>query len=161
MSSSTRRTDFLIRPGAIGRIKKSVLRVHDPMKRRGFTMLEMIVAAALLGTLLVVSLNMLGAAADWRRAADRRQLALFEAGNIMERIAARPWDQLTDEALADVRLPERIGRRLPGAELKIEVTDSPPTEKPASKRIAVSIRWRDRAGTLLPPVGLTTWRTKI
>ncbi|MBU4273499.1 MAG: hypothetical protein KKA28_16690 [Planctomycetes bacterium] len=122
------------------------------------TILELVVAGALLGTLLVVCLKMIGAVADWRRESDRRQLALFEAANLMERVADRPWDELTPEAVAAVRLPDNIRERLPGAELKIEVSDSPPERKPPSKRIAVSIRWRDRAGRMLPPVSIATWR---
>ncbi len=128
------------------------------MNRRGFTMLEMVVAAALLGTLLIVTLKMLGAVADWRRDADRRQLAVIEAANVMEWLSARPWDELTPEAVADVRLPESVTRQLPGAELKIEVVDSPAGEKPPAKRIAVSIRWRDRAGRMVQPVAVTMWR---
>lgn len=130
----------------------------DPMNRRGMTILELVIAGALLGTLLIVCLKMLGAVGDWRHVADSRQLALFEVANVMERIASLPWDELTPEAAADVRLPDNIRRRLTGAELKIEVSDSPPERKPSSKRITVSIRWRDRAGRMLPPVGITTWR---
>ena len=128
------------------------------MNRRGMTILELVIAGALLGTLLIVSLKMIGAVGDWRREADRRQLALFEVANLMERVAARPWSELTPEADDDVRLSDNIRQRLPGAELKIEVSDSPPERKPTSKRIAVSIRWRDRAGRMLPLVSITTWR---
>ncbi len=122
------------------------------------TILELVIAGALLGTLLIVCLKMLGAVADWRRESDRRQLALFEVANVMERIASLPWDELTPEAVTAVRLPDNIRQRLPGAELKIEVSDSPPERKPPSKRIVVSIRRRDRAGRMLPPVGIATWR---
>ena len=61
------------------------------MTRRGMTLLELVVAGALLGTLLVVCLQLLAATAAQRRAADQRQLAVLEVGNVMERLAARPW----------------------------------------------------------------------
>ena len=45
------------------------------MTRRGMTLLELAVAGTLLGTLLVVCLQLLQATAAQRRAADQRQLA--------------------------------------------------------------------------------------
>ncbi len=159
------------------------------------TLLELAVAGALLGTLLVVCLQLLQATAAQRRLADQRQLALLEVGNVLERLAARPWSDLeTGEKTTvapgkgtvpfssnenrDSPQPVRkgtvpsssnenrdspqpvdlawLGNRLPGAELKIEVTTT--SDEPSAKRIAVSLRWQDRNGRYLPPVGITTWR---
>ena len=47
------------------------------MTRRGMMMLEAIVAGTLLGTLLVICLQLLSAAAAQRRAADQRQCAIL------------------------------------------------------------------------------------
>ena len=47
--------------------------------RRGMTLLELVVAGALLGTMLVVCLQLLAATAAQRRTADQRQLALLKS----------------------------------------------------------------------------------
>jgi type II secretory pathway pseudopilin PulG len=129
------------------------------MVRRGMTLLELAVAGTLLGTLLVVCLQLLQATAAQRRAADQRQLALVEVGNVLERVAARRWADLTSESVAGEKPSAWLGDRLPGAELKIEL--SAPSGEPVAKRIAVALRWRDRNGRYLPPVKITTWRYKI
>ena len=128
------------------------------MARRGALLLELVVAGALLGTLMVISLQLLAATAEQRRVADQRQLALFEVENAMERLAARPWNELTPQAAAAGQLPPSVRDRLPGAEVKVEVT-APPAE-PLAKRIAVSLRWQDNAGQFVKPVRIVTWRWK-
>jgi hypothetical protein len=129
------------------------------MIRRGTTLIELAVAGTLLGTLLVVCLQLLTATAAQRRAADQRQLALFEVGNVMERLAARPWANLTPKTAADEKLSAALGDRLPGAELKVEVAASPADS--SVKRITVSLRWQDRYGRFLAPVKITTWRYRF
>ncbi len=131
------------------------------MARRGFSLLELAVAGALLGALLVVCLQLIGAMAAQRRAADQRRLAVVEVGNILERLAARPWDELTSKNVGQEmeekeKLSPQAASRLPGAELKIEVTQ--PAKEPDARRIVVSLRWQDAAGVLLPPVRIATWR---
>lgn len=126
--------------------------------RRGMALLESAVAAALLGTLLVVCLQLLAATAEQRRAADQRQLAIIEVENAMEPLAARPWAELTPQAVAAPQLPPSVRTRLPEAELKVEVT-APPAE-PLAKRIAVSLRWQDHAGQFMQPIRIVTWRWK-
>ena len=101
-----------------------IQRMAMKMVRRGMTLLELAVAGALLGTLMVVCLQLLAATAEQRRAADQRQLAILEVENAMERLAARPWAELTPEAVAAPQLSPSIRNRLPGAELKVEVTDA-------------------------------------
>ncbi len=124
--------------------------------RRGMTLLELAVACTLLGTLLVVCLQLLSATAAQRLAADQRQLALIEVGNVLERVAAGRWADLTAKNLAAEKPSAWLGNRLPGAELKIEAVAS--STEPDAKRITVSLRWRDRTGRFLPPVAVTTWR---
>ena len=121
--------------------------------------IELVVAGAIVGTLLVVCLQLLSAAAAQRRAADQRQCALVELGNVMEQIAARPWAELTTAALSHEKLSPSADGQLPGAELKIEVFTS--ADEPGAKRITAALRWQDRSGQLLAPVTLTTWRYKI
>ena len=124
--------------------------------RRGTMILELVVAGALLGTLLVVCLEMFSAAAAQRRAADQRNCAVLELGNVMERVAARPWAELTTSAVARERLSPSAAGQLPAAELKIEVS-TPPAE-PAAKQITAALRWEDRSRRLVAPLRLTTWK---
>jgi hypothetical protein len=118
--------------------------------------LELVAASALLGTLLIVCLEMFSAVAAQRRAADQRNCALVELGNVMERLAARPWPELTTSALAGQRLSDWATGQLPGAELQTEVS-TPPGE-PSVKRITVTLRWEDRSRRLVAPLRLTTWK---
>jgi hypothetical protein len=126
--------------------------------RRGIAVLELVVASALLGTLLIVCLQLLSVAAAQRRAADERQLALIEASNVVERLAVRPWNELTPK-MPLPQLSPAVGSRLPGSELSVEVTA--PDAQPDLKRIVVSLRWQDRAGQYVSPVKITTWRWKL
>ncbi len=129
------------------------------MTRRGMMMIELAVAGALVGTLLVVCLQLLSAALAQRRAADQRQCALLELGNVMEQVTARPWAELTTAVLSQEKLSQSANSQLPGAELKIEV--SPLADESNAKRITAALRWQDRSGQLLVPMTLTTWRYKI
>jgi Tfp pilus assembly protein PilV len=121
------------------------------------TLLELVVAAALLGTILIICLQLLAATAQQRRHADQRQLALVEVENTMERLAAWPWNELTPKTTAG-QLSPTVRSRLPGAELKVEVTTS--SAEPSAKRIAVTLRWQDHSGQFEKPVTIVTWRWK-
>ena len=127
------------------------------MHRRGTTLLELVAAAALLGTVLVICLQLLGATAAQRRHIDQRQLALMEVENTMERLAARPWNELTPQTTAG-QLSTAVRSRLSDAGMKIEVTT--PAGEPSAKRIAVSLRWKDGSGQFVKPVRIVTWRWK-
>jgi hypothetical protein len=128
------------------------------MVRRGMGVIELVVAGTLLGTLLVICLQLLTVTAAQRRIAEQRQLAVIELGNVMERLTVRPWGELTSKAGAAVKLSPSVAARLPGADLSIEVTASPADTD--VKRIVVSLRWKDRSGQFVSPVKITTWRWK-
>lgn len=112
--------------------------------RRGFTLLELLAAAVMIGAMLAMVLPLLGWVAAERRAVARRERAALEASNLMERIAARPWEAISNEELGRERLGEAAARVLPHASLGVEVAelDGPP----AAKRVAITIRWDDRPG---------------
>jgi Tfp pilus assembly protein PilV len=124
--------------------------------RRGMTLVELFVAATMLGMLLVVCVQLLSATAAQRRAADQRQLAIMELSNVLERIAARPWADLTPQAFAAEKPSAEAVEKLPEAELKVEVTT--PSAEPKAKRITVSLRWQDRNSQFVAPVKITTWK---
>jgi hypothetical protein len=118
--------------------------------------LELVAASALLGTLLIVCLEVFSAADAQRRAAEQRNCAIVELGNIMERVAARPWPELATSAVAGQRLSDWAAQQLPAAELRIEV--STPPAQPGAKQITATLRWEDRSRRLVAPLRLTTWK---
>ena len=125
------------------------------MKRNGFLVIELAVAVTLLAAAMAAWVAMLAFVAANRRAAADRQLALQEAGNLMERLTAMPLAELQPDKPPKLALsPE--AQRLPGVQSSIEV--SRVAGPPKALRLAVSLRWEDRHGRLAPPVRLVAWR---
>ena len=123
--------------------------------RRGFTLLELSVACVLLAVAMVVALQLLGWVALERRAAERRQWAIQEVANVMEHFTARGWENATLDQAKAIQLSKPAREVLPDAELMVAVTT--PESVPATKRISVELKWRNRAGEFDAPVRLTTW----
>jgi hypothetical protein len=117
-------------------------------------MVEVVLAAFMLGIGMTLTMKMLGWVALERRVAERRECAVQEAANLMERLGAFRWNELTDERARRLALSERARAALPGAELSVRV------ERPAddARRLVVNLRWRNRAGSFDRPVRLTSWR---
>jgi hypothetical protein len=123
---------------------------------RGYLLLEMLAAAALVTTLVVVSTQMLEASAAQRLAMRHRQVAMEEAANLLERIAARPWSQLTPAAVAHEPLSDDARQALPGGTLSIELR--PEGGPPAARQVLVTVAWREAAGREPLAVRLAAWR---
>jgi hypothetical protein len=115
----------------------------------------LLAAAAMVGVVLAVMVPVIGWAAAERRAVARRERAMLEAANLMERLAPRPWETITRDELKGVRLSESAAAALPGAELTIDVAEI--ARPPAAKRIGVAIRWRERPGVDAAPVRLSAF----
>ena len=126
------------------------------MTRRGITILEVTVAGGLLAAMMAMCLQMLQATSAQHRAAEIRQTAIREAGNVVERLRGTPWDDLTDQNAEKMQLSEDARHGLPGGELNIELAQSP--DVPDAKRITVRVRWQNRAGQFVRPVQLVVWR---
>jgi Tfp pilus assembly protein PilE len=126
------------------------------ISRRGIGILELLVAGILLGTLMTLCLEFFGAVAGQRRALQQRQAATQEVANVMERIAARPWESLTTERLKEVPFSEEAKAQLPEAQMEIDVAT--PADDPTAKRVTVSVQWQNAAGELVRPVRLVAWR---
>ena len=129
--------------------------------RRGVSLLELMVATMLLAAIMTVCLQMLTVTAAQHRALEDRQTAIREAANLMERLSAKAWDDLTAESVRDVQLSEQARRSLPDANLEIKLTSPPITSsdgEPDTKRIAVAVHWQQRAGEPRRHVQLVAWR---
>lgn len=125
-------------------------------RSRGMSLLEMAVAGVLLAVLAGVCLKFFVAVAAQRRSLAERQTALREATNLMERLAARPWKELTPEKLDELKLSPVAAAVLGEAELKIETTQT--ADAPAGKRITLRLSWPDTSGAATNAVQLTCWR---
>lgn len=123
--------------------------------RRGYTLIELTIASLLLGT----AMGLIAPALIWiareRRAADRRQEALQEVQNVLERLTARPWEAVTADLAGETQIDERVRDQLPEAKLSVEVTTVP--DDTEAKRIAVELKWENGPERPAAPVRLTAW----
>jgi hypothetical protein len=109
----------------------------------------------LLGAVMAIAIPSLGLVGHQRRAAERRQQAMLEVENLMERFTATGWNGVSAESAAQLKLAADVERQLPGAALQCTVTaQSSPLE---AKRIQIELTWSNRAGESVAPVRLTTW----
>lgn len=125
--------------------------------RRGALLAEMTIAAAMLAVVMVLTVKVLGFAGQQRRSAEQRQRAMLEVANLMERITAEPFEEVTPERAHRLSIAPETARSLPGAEVAVEVTEERPGPNRSGKRIAVRLRWKGRSGEWEAPARLTTW----
>jgi len=125
-------------------------------QRRGFTLLEVSVAGALLAVATLLAVQTRGVHAAAGRAQSAEQIALAEAENLLERLTVWPWDELDSENLQGLTLDDAAAAALSGATL--EVTVDPPRGAPPAKRIAVQITYAGAGGPAARSVRLVAWR---
>jgi len=127
------------------------------MKRRsGFTILETLVAVAMLTALLAVAMQVCTATAAQRRQTQQQLVAVEETANVMERVAALPWDDLTPEGVGKIELSTVAEEALPEAALTIDLAEA--KGKPAGRRVAVTLEWAPRAAGPPSQTQLVAWR---
>jgi len=124
-------------------------------RRRGFGLIEMAVTGLLLAVAMAATLQVVGWVALDRRAVERRERAVLEVSNLMERVASRPWDELSTEALVGLKLSASSAAFLPGSNLSLKVI--PSDDPPIRKQIVIEIRWRDRSARTEAPVRVVAW----
>lgn len=125
-------------------------------RRRAFTLIELTASCLVLAGLLTVCLQLVQATQAARRASSQRQVALEEASNALERIAALEFGELT-VARAESLLPaEAIARRLPGG--RVAVVVDPSADAWGAKRVAVTVAWRSFSEEPEKTVHLVAWK---
>jgi hypothetical protein len=117
----------------------------------------MAISGAMLMMAMALTVKVLGWIGVERRNYERRQCALQEADNLMERLTSRPFEAVSAATVKQMALSEQARRALPSAELQIEVVENDRSGGPGSKRVALRLRWRSRSGEWDSPVRLTTW----
>ncbi|MCA9121651.1 MAG: hypothetical protein H6822_36345 [Planctomycetaceae bacterium] len=90
-----------------------------------------------------------------RRDVDRRILASREAGNLMEQVTAKPWDQITTDTLAELALSEECATSLPEARLQVSVASAADS---IGKQITLEIDWVTMPDQRVVPLRLIAWR---
>lgn len=124
-----------------------------PIQQRAVILYEALMALALAMALSVGVAQILTVAVQQRRLARQHAAAVREAGNLMEQLALRSWEE-TAPGRAPVSLSESCRLWLPDAELKLEIAD----EEPGARRIRVEIAWPDLSGRPGKPVCLVGWK---
>jgi Tfp pilus assembly protein PilV len=127
-------------------------------RRTGSLLIEVSVAMLLLAAAFAGVAQLLVAAGREQRAMAQRQLATREAANVLEEIAARPYDQVTMESVAGFELSSEAQQQLPAGHVSIRVVDDP--EPPTARQIHVEVGWQNLAGRE-ERVQLTAWKYEV
>ena len=83
-------------------------------------------ATVMLMIAMTLTVKVLGWVALERRAAERRQRAVMEVANVMERITAYPFEEVTPDLARRITLSETARRSLPDSELAVDVERGAP-----------------------------------
>jgi hypothetical protein len=124
-------------------------------RRRAMSLLEITLAAGLLGVLMTVSVQMLRVMGDRQRAADRRAAALQTVQALAEQLENMPWDELSAGAADELAIPDTISRYLPGAKLSVTVSEE--SEPVVARRLTLELKWNGPHSEPVAPVRVTTW----
>jgi prepilin-type N-terminal cleavage/methylation domain-containing protein len=127
-------------------------------KRRGFTLWETLVALLVLSALTSLCLQFFAAASDQRRQVFAQLTATQEAANLLERVEALAWSDLTAASAAKLQLSDQARQTLPDPRVEILVDE--PSGTPPARRVAASVRWRPQPGEPEREVRLVAWRYK-
>jgi Tfp pilus assembly protein PilV len=127
-------------------------------------MVEVTLTVVLLAVAMTTVVQVLGWTATERRAIERRQWAIQEVANLMERLTAEPYDAVTADSARTMALSGSIAAKLPEPELTIDVAEARADAgqgqgqgRGEAKRLAIRLSWRNRAGLREAPVRLTAW----
>ncbi len=96
-----------------------------PRARRGSLLAEVGIATVVLLIVMGMTVRVLATVAQERRAASDCQRGILEAGNLMERITAHDFDEVTPDFVRKIAVSESARRALRDPELSIEVGSGP------------------------------------
>lgn len=124
--------------------------------RRGFTIVEMIVTMMILGALAAAVVPTLRWVNLQRTETERRLIAQQEAGNLLERAATVPWNELGPETGKDWPLSPEGVAALPGGRVVVSVQEEAGAS-PATKAVRVEVHWTSSVRRSEAPVQVTAW----
>ena len=125
-------------------------------RRFGISMTEMVVTVAITTLVMVGGLQLITLANRQGGVVENQRLACLEAGNIMEQIMCRPWDEVTAEGLSSLPLSEACRAALPEARLHVAI-DTDGTDQDA-RRITVQLDWAVNSVHRSKSIHLVAWR---
>ena len=140
-------------PRSNGNIRADLSR-RGGRPRRGALLLELVISGALLGVVVSAAIPTLAWITRERQFSRQRQVAQLEVGNLMERLAALEWDELTLERGAQTEPSPSLREQIPDAKLTVAVTDDSVAQ---ARRVLIELRWEVVPGRPAPPVRLVTW----
>jgi prepilin-type N-terminal cleavage/methylation domain-containing protein len=122
-------------------------------RRRAFTLMEVIAVTAMLGVVLGLTAQVLGAVNRHAQAAEHQAIALRTLENCLERITNLPWEDLEPAAIEATLLPGDLRSRWPKAKLTgaVKIVEGPLEAKQITLRLSLTGASRSRAARL------TTW----
>lgn len=119
--------------------------------RTGVTLIETVVAAAILSILFSVMARFLVRLREVDASAEQRQIALRTVENLMERGVA---GVRRTGALPALALPPEVLERLRDGQLAVDIG---PRDAAGFAAVTLKLSWTNRAGARTEPVGLTAW----
>ncbi len=127
--------------------------------RRGSLLAEVGISMVVLVIVMGLTVKVLATIAQERRAAADRQLGALEAGNLMERITAHPFDQVTPELARSISVSDLTRRSLRDCEMAVDLSggEKNATGVQSAKRVMIRLRWKGAGGQWQAPVRLTSW----
>ncbi len=117
--------------------------------------MEVLVASGVLAVVATIAIGMFSLTATARRSSDRREIALQEAANAVERASAIPFTELTADRLAQIKLSPAVAELLNGARLSLAV--EPADDELPARHVTVDVSWISASGASEPPVRLDFW----
>ncbi|MBM83257.1 MAG: hypothetical protein CMJ78_22070 [Planctomycetaceae bacterium] len=119
------------------------------------SLVEMIVSTVLLVAVFSAAAPVMSWSMQQQSLAGKRRVANQEVFNLMELATANSWESVNSENLSRLSLSSEAQKSLSDADLEWAVTavDS----QPEAKKIAVTLKWKDKQGRQLAPTRLTSW----
>lgn len=120
-------------------IRQVAIPLDVPRRRRGSALLEAMVAAALLITIMSMLVPVLARSAEKRHEIDQRELALTAVSNLLEHAGLQsPPNRESLQPIADQCIKDS---ELMNPEWKIVVT---PEQSPPMNRVEATLSWQSR-----------------
>jgi hypothetical protein len=123
--------------------------------RSGVMLLEVLAGVVLLLAAIGLVVQILAGEAAAQRAIQHKLFAFELLTNIMEEQTALPFEAVTPQSLAQLKLPPEAQQLLPQATLTAAVV--PSEGSIPGKRLTLELRWQERTGESSKPVRLIAW----
>lgn len=119
-------------------------------------MAEVLAAAALMSVVTVIALPIVSSVAAVREESVKRNQAVIEVANVMERVAAlRRSGPVSVAELGSLTVSDSITDLLDDHQLAITLGE--PGGTPPARELTVSLSWRNDAGDRVAPVTVTAF----